>query len=71
MTPLVGDDFKFYSKSGEVIILKNKSTISNCWVTKITIIIFHLQTLYNIARPTVTTIPHDVYFDDISMYILI
>jgi hypothetical protein len=35
MTHLVGDDFKFYSKSGEVIILKNTSTISNYCLTNI------------------------------------
>ena len=35
MTLLVGDDFKFYSKSCEVIILTNKSTISNCCLIKL------------------------------------
>ena len=53
MTPLVGDDFKFYSKSGEVIILTNKSTISNCCVTKITTLFFTYKpyiTLRTIAK---------------------
>ena len=40
MTPLVGDDFKFYSKSCEIIILTNKSTISNCCLTKLLSLFF-------------------------------
>jgi len=54
--PLVWDDFKFYSKSRKVIImknLKNKSTISNRCMTNIILLFFTYKpyiTLRTIAK---------------------